>query len=126
MKTFWDYFLIYGTAAIFLLSLATVMLASDSYYSRMEREYPILTRLDSLDGVITDFVVHHKHTYIQVDSTVQRLIVPTKNEQYEPEYFHKLINLGVSIVKKENSKDILLIADGKSYVFEINEDHYRR
>jgi hypothetical protein len=125
MKTFWDYFLIYGSAAVLLLALATVMLASDSYYSRMEREYPILTRLDSLDGVITDFVVHHKHTYIQVDSTVQRLIVPTKNEQYEPEYFYKLINQADSIVKKENSRDILLIADGKSYVFEINEDHYR-
>lgn len=125
MKTFWDYFLIYGTVAILMLLIATVMLASDSYYSRMEREYPILTRLDSLDGTITDFVVHHKHTYIQVDSTVQRLIVPTKNEQYELGYFHELIDLGVSIVKKESSKDILLITDGKSYVFEINEDHYR-
>ncbi len=93
--------------------------------TREWREYPILTRLDSLDGAITDFVVHHKRTYIQIDSTVQRLIVPIKNEQYQPEYFHKMINLADSIVKEENSKDILLIADGKFYVFEINEDHYR-
>ncbi len=37
MKSFWDYFLIYGLAAVLVLLLAIIMLASDSYYSRMER-----------------------------------------------------------------------------------------
>jgi len=56
MKSFWDYLLIYGSGAILVLLLATVVPASDSYFSRMERENPISTRLDR---VITDFVVHH-------------------------------------------------------------------
>ena len=123
MKSFWDYFLIYGSAAVLLTILGSVMLASDYYYSKMEREYPLLTRLNSLDGVITDFVVHHKNTYIKVDSTVRRMIRPIKNDQYKPEYFHKLINLQDSVVKEEGSKNILVIADGKSYVFELNEDY---
>jgi hypothetical protein len=54
-----------GIAGMLLLA----MTISDLYYSELSENYPVLKADELIEGKITAFKVHHKHTYIELDAT---------------------------------------------------------
>lgn len=106
--------------ALVLVSLLLItMTISDIYYSGLERDYPFLTEYEYIDGTITAMKVHHKYSFIEIDSSMKRAISPTYNPAYDPYYFHELAAEGDRLIHKKWSHQIELIREGTSYLFSL-------
>ena len=71
------------------------MLISDVYYTNLSEDYPVLMEDEFLEGRITGFKVHHKHTYIELDSAKKRNIPPSYSEGPMPYYLQSDIGLNM-------------------------------
>lgn len=97
------------------------MISSDIYYSKLEKEYPLLAPNEQINGTITSFKDHFDYTYIEIDSSVKRLIRPTNNNDYEPTNFSDFISNGDKIVHDKWSSKIVIVKNDVSYRFELME-----
>ncbi|MEM7369071.1 MAG: hypothetical protein AAF587_10770 [Bacteroidota bacterium] len=110
---------------IIVLVLASLLLItmtiSDIYYSGLERDYPFLAEYEQIDGTITAMKVHHKYSFIEIDSSLKRAIVPTYNPANDPYYFHEFVTEGDRFVYKEWSRQIEIIRDGEIFLFDMKQ-----
>ena len=100
-------------------ALLILMIVSDIYYSKLERDYPLLTRLEQIEGTINKHKAHFDYTYIELNSSVKRLIMPTANLEYSPSKFSDFIEKGDQVVFKRLSDEIQINRGKNSYFFEF-------
>ena len=105
-----------------IIAFVAICTISDLYYSKLERDYALLTDEMPIQGVITDYRVHWKNTYITVDSTTLIQVRPIITNAPESRYFHSLVEVGDSILKRKNSDEILLKTKDTDFLF-INRIH---
>lgn len=102
----------------FVLLLAT-MTWSDYYYSKLERDYTMVSDSVSIVGVVTDFKIHWKHTYLKMNTGRQLHVQPWHSEdEWQP--FHEVIATGDAIYKERDSDMIVVRKDGRDYRFIAN------
>jgi hypothetical protein len=93
------------------------MTISDTYYSRLNREYPMLSDATSLKGVVTDYRIHWQHAYVVVNSTEKIHIRPAKSNTDDGLYFDDLISGGDSLFIESWSDEIRLKKQSRMYKF---------
>lgn len=109
--------LLLGAVVIALLITMTI---SDNYYSNLNENYPLLQKEELLSGKITDIKIHHKYTFIELDSSTKRLITPSFLMNKKTAYLHKTIAIGDYLVYEGHSDKITLLKDNESYNFLVS------
>jgi hypothetical protein len=109
--------------AVLIGALIIMMAQSDIYYSKLERDYPLLSSLEQLDGIIINYKDHFEHTYIEINTGVKRHIRPTENHDYSPSKFSDFIALSDRIIFENSADQIQLIRDNRSYYFKLAESN---
>ncbi len=104
---------------VLIVGLLTAMTYSDIYYSKLERNYPLLTRLEQIEGTIVDHKDHFDYTYIVLNTSVKRLIMPTENSAYSPSKFSDFISEGDQVIYQQHSDQIEIVRGDNSYYFEF-------
>ena len=104
-------------------ALLILMTISDNYYSKLERDYPLLNRLEQINGIIANHKDHFDYTYIELNSSEKRLIMPTENMDYSPSKFSDFIALGDEVIYEKQFDKIQIIRDNKSYFFKLKKSN---
>ena len=109
----------------FSLALIATMFISDIYYTKLEKEYPLLVKKDNVYGKITSNKDHFNYTYIEVDNKIKRLIRPIKNDNYSPAVFSDFILNGDVIKYEINKNQIEIIRAENTYFFNLDSDFFK-
>lgn len=104
-----------------IFSFVAVCTWSDYYYSKLERDYPVLRDFHTLGGYVTDLHVHGKYSYLTIDSNERFLILPTVDGRNEIQQFSNLVEVGDLVHKGERSDEIYLNKGGIVHKFRNNE-----
>lgn len=104
-------------------ALLITMTISDIYYSKLERDYPLLISSEQTNGTILKHKEHFDYTYIELNSSERRLIRPTENLHYTPSKFSDFIAEGDQMIYEKQSGKIQIIRDNYSYYFEFIDPH---
>lgn len=106
---------------LIISAIIITMTISDIYYTKLENEYPLLSSNEQINGILTSFKDHHNYAYIEVDSSIKRLIRPTNNTDYNPSNFTDFIAIGDKIIHEKWSTKIEIVKNDKSYNFDLFE-----
>jgi len=100
--------------------LLSGMLISDAYYTNLSEDYPVLMEGEFLEGRITGFKVHHKHTYIELDSAEKRNIPPSYSEGPMPYYLHKMIAIGDYFIHEDESATVSVVRGDEVHRYKLS------
>jgi 3-isopropylmalate dehydratase small subunit len=103
-------------------SIALLLIAmtfSDIYYSNLNKEYPLLSNLESFEGKVTDLKIHFGYTYIELDSQKRALIRPSNLKNEPKEKFHQLVKEGDFILFSDSRNEFTLKQMDKDFRFII-------
>lgn len=109
--------LLLGAVVIALLITMTI---SDNYYSNLNENYPLLQKEEPLSGKITGIKIHHKYTFVELDSSTKRLITPSFLMNKTPTYLHKTIAIGDYLIHEAHSDQLSVLKDDENYNFLVS------
>lgn len=109
-----------GIWSFVIVGLLTAMTISDIYYSKMEEEYPILEQLSRLEGKVTGITIHHKYTYLELDSRTKVLVPPSFLKNENPTPLHEVIAIGDYFLHAPRSKEVMLRKHEKELTFLVS------
>jgi hypothetical protein len=101
--------------------LLLAMTISDLYYYELSENYPVLKADELIEGRITAFKVHHKHTYVELDATKKRNIPPGFLMGSETTSFHKMIRIGDYFIHEDNSDKVTVSRGSKTYKYVVSK-----
>lgn len=108
--------MILAPIAILILIAMTI---SDNYYSNLEENYPILKETEAIQGKVTNMIVHHKYTYLELDSQTKRLVPPSFLKSPDPTYFCKIVSIGDYFLHEANSNEVVLLKNEEPLSFVV-------
>jgi len=100
------------------VALMTVtMTISDSYYSKLEKEFPLLSENELTEGSITSFKSHFGYTYVEIGSNTKRLIRPTNVSKAGSMEFHDFIQIGDKFLHRKSDHKVVVYRQNLAFEF---------
>jgi hypothetical protein len=109
---------------VFILSLAIFFTIKDSSRNaRFRDEYKNVTKADSFFGNITEMHTNKGISYVTINSKEKYLLDISRNENYHDinVYLSKMLAIGDSLVKKNESDSLIIYKGGEIYYFLLGE-----
>lgn len=106
-------------SSVVLLLLIVSMTISDRYYSKLEKEFPVLEKDELVEGIITRFKNHFEYTYLEIDSNTKRLIRPTRANDTDLIEFHDFIKVGDKFLHRKSDNRIYVFRQDEKYEFPL-------
>ena len=103
--------------SVVVIILIVTMTISDIYYSKLEKEFPLLDKNELVEGTITTFKSHFEYTYLEIDSNTKRLIRPTIPDKIDLKEFYNFIEIGDIFLHKKSANKVLVYRQNKEYEF---------
>ena len=99
------------------MTVIVTMTISDNYYSKLEKEFPLLSENELIEGTITSFKSHFGYTYVEIDSNTKRLIRPTNVGESKATEFHHFIEVGDKFLHRKSDNKIFIYRQHKTFEF---------
>lgn len=107
------------TWILLVLIILTNLSINDIYYSNLQENYPILKESEQIEGKVTGIIVHHKYTFLELDSSTKRLVPPSFLKSADPTHFHKMLSIGDHFVHEANSSEVMLLKNDERLSFVV-------